>query len=129
MQCSHNKGVIGSVCSFTCNEEYDLIGSFHRKCLADSRWNGTDTDCIVKHCSQLQLSPNAILVQSCGTSINSSCLIHCKAGYFLDSGSSIYTQSCTMTNGLVHWTPPEVCKSKYNECTCNLYLLPRSLCL
>ena len=123
--------VVGSMCSFTCNDEYDLIGSSYRKCLADSRWNGTDTDCTVKHCSQLQLSPNAILVQSCGTSINSSCLFTCNVGYFLESGSNIYTQSCTMSDGLAYWTPSEVCKSKCNENTCNLslYLLHRSLCL
>ena len=110
IQCSHNPLVVGSTCSFTCNEEYNLIGSSVRQCLTDTTWNGSITDCKVKHCPQLQLSPNAVQVWSCDSSINSTCPFVCKDGYFIDSGDTTYSQACAMTEGIAQWTLPKICK-------------------
>ena len=110
MECSHDPVVVGSTCSFSCNEEYDLTGSSFRQCLTDTTWNGTDTDCRVKQCPQLSLPPNTVLLQSCGTSINTSCWFGCINGYYLESGGNLYTRSCTITNGVPHWTTPETCR-------------------
>ena len=117
MECSHNPVVVGSTCLFLCNEEYDLIGSHYRQCLTDTTWNGTDTDCRVKHCPQLLSPPNAVLIQSCDTSINTSCLFSCNIGYYLESGGTIYTRSCTITksttlvtDSVPDWTTPDTCR-------------------
>ena len=111
MECSHDPVVVGSTCSFSCNEEYDLIGSSFRQCSTDTTWNGTDTDCRVKQCPQLSSPPNAVLLQSsCGTRINTSCLFSCDIGYYLESGGTIYTRSCTITDSVPHWTTPHTCR-------------------
>ena len=113
MKCSHDPVVVGSSCSFSCNEEYDLIGSHYRQCSTDTTWNGTDTDCRIKHCPQLSSPPNAVLLQhSCGTSINTRCSFSCNIGYHLESSDSIYTYDriCTITDGVPHWTASKKCR-------------------
>ena len=130
MECSHDPVMVGSTCSFSCNEEYDLIGSSFRQCLTDTTWNGTDTDCRIKHCPQLSSPPNTLL-QSCGTSIYTSCLFSCDTGYYLESGGITYTRSCTITDSVPHWTTPDTCRGivcvivKHNI---NVYYIESTAC-
>ena len=112
MQCSDYPVVVNSTCSFTCKDEYDLFGSSVRLCDTDTTWNGTGTDCQIKQCPQIQTPPNSVQLQSCQTSVNSSCLFGCISEYFIASGGIFYNQTCTISDEIAHWTAPEECKSK-----------------
>uniref|UniRef100_A0A1X7TT31 EGF-like domain-containing protein n=1 Tax=Amphimedon queenslandica TaxID=400682 RepID=A0A1X7TT31_AMPQE len=111
MQCSDYPVVVNSTCSFTCKDEYDLFGSSVRLCGTDTTWNGTNTDCQIKQCSEIQTLPNSVQLQSCQTSVNSTCFFSCVPGYFIDSATdATYNQECIVTEGVALWTPPEICK-------------------
>ena len=110
MQCSDYPVVVNSTCSFTCKDEYDLFGSSIRICGTDTTWNGTGTDCQIKQCPQIQTPPNSVQLQSCQTSVNSTCYFSCVPGYFIDSGDATYNQVCTFTDGIAFWRAPKECK-------------------
>ena len=41
---------VGSIAWYDCNENYELIGQYERKCFSNSSWSGDEPICKPKHC-------------------------------------------------------------------------------
>ncbi|CBY06819.1 unnamed protein product [Oikopleura dioica] len=96
VQCSAG-GDFGSVCSFTCDSGYSLVGSETRVCEADHAWSGSQPYCLQVTCSVLVPPANGYLSCSAGNLFNSICSFSCKTGFNLQENGIIllqHAQSC-----------------------------------
>lgn len=109
MECSHSLLAVGSTCNFTCKRDFELSGSAERTCLSSTSWSGLPAYCQIKTCPQLQPSASSLLVQSCLTSVNSSCILSCDIGYYHDNGV-LFEQTCDVVDGIAEWSQPVTCR-------------------
>jgi len=86
-------------CKFQCDDGYEIQGSVIRHCEANGEWNGTKTECNIRHCANITtLVPNS---RPCDTSYNSTCMVKCEGGYNRAGDSSQYT--CSLNDTEVMW--------------------------
>ena len=81
INCSSNNQPLQyqDICTFQCNDGYELQGSVVRQCEASGEWNGSRTQCNILHCPNITtLVPNS---RSCDTSYTSTCMVECEDGY------------------------------------------------
>ena len=109
--CSDKTVVVGSNCSFVCNEGYQLQGSQSRVCLPDTSWSGLQTECRVMECPNLVAPQHSTIVQSCSSIINSTCFLSCIQDYYHENGV-LFEQTCLFKNGIAKWSEATVCKGK-----------------
>uniref|UniRef100_A0AAY4CAR5 E-selectin n=1 Tax=Denticeps clupeoides TaxID=299321 RepID=A0AAY4CAR5_9TELE len=84
----------GSVCTFSCNEGFDLKGAQMAKCTENAEWEveGDTPTCTEVTCPRLETLVNGFL--SCSPSGNahtfgSSCTFHCDSGYVLHGHDTV----------------------------------------
>uniref|UniRef100_T1KJU6 Sushi domain-containing protein n=1 Tax=Tetranychus urticae TaxID=32264 RepID=T1KJU6_TETUR len=86
----------GSICSFTCNPGYQLIGPDRLLCLSTSQWSQLPPRCQqIVRCNPLAPVANALMIGSCFGELLiplNTCSISCNPGYLL-VGQSLLT--CT----------------------------------
>ncbi|CAG5134438.1 unnamed protein product, partial [Candidula unifasciata] len=96
MICSSDDFSYSSVCRFTCNAGYQLVGSRKRNCLAIAYWTGIATRCREITCPPLvDIKDGTITPASCTTRevvFGSTCQISCSSGYVLKGP---HTKQCT----------------------------------
>ena len=88
-------------CTFQCNDGYELQGSEVRQCEASGEWNGSRTQCNIRHCPNITtLIPNS---RSCDTSYTSTCMMECEDGYIRlgDSPSIVVDLTVQMQYGCI----------------------------
>ena len=81
INCSSNNQPLQyqDICTFQCNDGYEVQGSVVRQCEASGEWNGSRTQCNILHCPNITtLVPNS---RSCDTSYTSTCMVECDDGY------------------------------------------------
>jgi len=44
--CTRSGLVVGDICTFRCDDGFDLIGSATRICLGNQTWSGTEATCV-----------------------------------------------------------------------------------
>ena len=101
INCSSNNQLLQyqDICTFQCNDGYELQGSEVRQCEASGEWNGSRTQCNILHCPNITtLVPNS---RSCDTSYTSTCMVECEDGYNRSGDSSQY--SCGLNGIGVDW--------------------------
>ena len=101
INCSGNKQQLQfeDYCSFQCSDGFELEGSAVRWCGANGKWNGTKTQCNIRHCVDIRaVVPNS---RSCNTSYSSTCMVECEDGYNRLGDSSKY--SCDLNGTDVMW--------------------------
>ena len=101
INCSSNNQLLQyqDICTFQCNDGYELQGSEVRQCEASGEWNGSRTQCNILHCPYITtLVPNS---RSCDTSYTSTCMVECEDGYNRSGDSSQY--SCSLNGIGVDW--------------------------
>ena len=87
------------ICTFQCNDGYEVQGSIVRQCEASGEWNGSRIQCNILHCPNITtLVPNS---RSCDTSYTSTCMVECENGYNRLGDSSHY--SCGFNGTDVVW--------------------------
>ena len=88
-------------CTIQCNDGYELQGSKIRQCEASGQWNGSWTQCNIRHCPDItRLVPNS---RSCDTSYTSTCMVECEDGYIISGDSSQYSCDLNDTSTEVVW--------------------------
>ncbi|XP_012938062.1 sushi, von Willebrand factor type A, EGF and pentraxin domain-containing protein 1 [Aplysia californica] len=96
MVCSTDDFSYSTVCRFTCNAGYQLLGSRKRTCLAIAYWTGIATRCREITCPPLvQIKDGTIAPSSCTARevvFGSTCSISCSSGYSLRGP---HTKQCT----------------------------------
>ena len=97
----------GSVCSFACDEGYELHGSPERTCLPTNEWSGNVTTCGVLHCKRLNSPENGNVILPCDTAFGTVCNVQCSEGYYSDLPNPV--QVCTLFNGTLDWSDPPKC--------------------
>ena len=86
-------------CTIQCNDGYELQGSVIRQCEASGQWNGSRTQCNIRHCPDItRLIPNS---RSCDTSYTSTCIVECEDGYVISRGSFQYR--CGLNGTEIVW--------------------------
>ena len=76
-------------CKFRCSDGYETQGSMIRQCEASGKWNGTRTECNIRHCPSITtLVPHS---KPCNTSYTSRCMVECDNGYKRSGASFHYT--------------------------------------
>ena len=103
----------GSMCTFTCDAGFTLIGSSRRICRTTTVWTGTLTFCQPLQCVPLEPPENAVLVAPCRRDYTSTCSILCTFGYMLE-GSRVQTCILDSQSGEVHWTEPPTCICEFH---------------
>ena len=74
-------GYLGDICSFTCYSGYELTGSPQRTCQSDGSWSGSPVSCTIMECPSSSLPMNSILAESCSSTYQSMCDLHCEEGF------------------------------------------------
>ena len=98
----------GSMCTFTCDTGFTLIGSSRRICRTTTAWTGTLTFCRPLQCVPLEPPENGVIVAPCRRDYTSTCSILCTFGYTLE-GPSVQTCILDSQSGGVRWTEPPMC--------------------
>ena len=94
-------GTFGSVCTFTCDQGYSLVGSEERACEADHAWSGSQPYCLQVTCAVLVPPANGYLSCSSGNLYNSICSFSCKSGFSLEGSTET---KCDISG---EWDNPE----------------------
>ena len=97
----------GTICTFLCNEGYELSGSPERTCLPTNEWSGNVTNCEVLHCETLINPENGNIILPCDTKLETVCNIQCSEGYYSNIANPV--QVCQLFNGTVDWSDPPEC--------------------
>ena len=103
--------VTGSLCSFSCNTGFTLIGSSRRVCRTTTIWSGTPTFCRPLQCVPLEPPENGVILAPCRRDYTSSCSILCTFGYTID-GPAVQTCVLDSQTGTVQWTEPPMCNGE-----------------
>ena len=101
INCSSNNQPLQyqDICTFQCNDGYEVQGSVVRQCEASGEWNGSRTKCNILRCPNITtLVPNS---RSCDTSYTSTCMVECEDGYNRLGDSPQY--SCGFNGTDVVW--------------------------
>ena len=93
--------VTGSLCSFSCNTGFTLIGSSRRVCRTTTIWSGTPTFCRPLQCFPLEPPENGVILAPCRRDYTSSCSILCTFGYTID-GPAVQTCVLNSQTATVH---------------------------
>ena len=98
----------GSMCSFTCDTGFTLIGSSRRFCHTTTAWTGTPTFCRPLQCVPLEPPENGIILAPCRRDYTSACRVLCAIGYTIN-GSRLQECILDSQSGEVHWTEQPMC--------------------
>ena len=101
INCSSNNQPLQyqDICTFQCDDGYELQGSEISQCEASGEWNSSRTQCNIRHCPNITtLVPNS---RSCDTSYTSTCMVECEDGYNRSGDSSQY--NCDLNGTVVVW--------------------------
>lgn len=101
----------GSMCSFSCDAGFTLIGSSRRICRTNTIWTGTLTFCRSLQCVSLEPPKNGVIVSPCHYDYRSTCTVLCTFGYTLE-GPGVQTCILNSQTGAVHWTEPPMCNGE-----------------
>ena len=101
----------GSMCRFTCDAGFTLIGSSRRICRTTTAWTGTPTFCRPMQCVPLESPENGFILAPCYHDYTSACSILCSFGYTLQ-GPRVQTCILNSQIGEVHWTQPPMCNGE-----------------
>ena len=104
--------VTGSLCSFSCNTGFTLIGSSRRVCRTTTIWSGTPTFCRPLQCVPLEPPENGVILAPCRRDYTSSCSILCTFGYTID-GPTVQTCVLNSQTATVQWTEPPMCVGEF----------------
>ena len=85
MRCSDHYNY-NSLCRFSCQEGYELVGSDERECLITKHWSGEEPVCVLIQCSELKTPTNGKMKCTDADKYGSTCIFSCQEGYDL-SGS------------------------------------------
>uniref|UniRef100_A0A8C9G9Z5 p-selectin n=1 Tax=Pavo cristatus TaxID=9049 RepID=A0A8C9G9Z5_PAVCR len=110
LSCSHIHGnfTFGSICDFSCQPGFELMGPQSRECAATGTWTGDTSQCQAVSCPVLDVPSHGHL--SCSHlhgnfTFNSTCTFSCKEG-FIQMGAEMLR--CAATG---NWTRrPPVCE-------------------
>ncbi|XP_052521839.1 P-selectin isoform X10 [Tympanuchus pallidicinctus] len=110
LNCSHvyEKFTFGSICDFSCQTGFELIGPQSRECMATGTWTGDTSQCQAISCPVLDAPSHGHL--NCSHThgnftFNSTCSFSCKEG-FIQMGAEMLR--CSATG---NWTRhPPVCE-------------------
>ena len=109
MSCTGTDQIVGDECTFACDKHYVLSGSESRQCLPSTTWSGVMTTCSVIECPTLVPSEHSVIVSPCPNYINSTCVVSCERGYYME-GFLLMEQTCEyISEGDVDWTIPPFC--------------------
>ena len=103
----------GSMCSFTCDTGFTLIGSSRRICRTTTAWTGTPTFCRPLQCVPLEPPENGIILAPCRRDYTSACRVLCAIGYTIN-GSRIQECILDSQSGEVHWTEQPICVGEFS---------------
>lgn len=84
--------VLGSICTYTCQVGYNLVGNAEQTCVGNGIWTGEPPVCSLVTCPSLPIFTNGAVVCSAGLNFNSVCTYTCNTNFEVVSGSS--TRSC-----------------------------------
>ncbi|XP_021351273.1 sushi, von Willebrand factor type A, EGF and pentraxin domain-containing protein 1-like [Mizuhopecten yessoensis] len=91
MICSNDDFTFSTMCRFTCDTGYKLVGSRKRQCLANALWTGIPTRCREITCQPLpSVRDGNVFPAMCNlgeVSFGTTCQISCYAGYTLVGSS------------------------------------------
>ncbi|XP_048255629.1 sushi, von Willebrand factor type A, EGF and pentraxin domain-containing protein 1-like [Haliotis rufescens] len=111
MICSRDDFTFSTVCRFTCDNGYQLVGSRKRTCVAIAVWTGLPTRCREITCQPLTpLKDGSVHPAVCTAgevSFGTTCQMTCLRGYTMYGP---HTMQCTPDG---NWAPTV---DKYNEC-------------
>ena len=102
----------GSMCTFTCDIGFTLIGSSRRICRTTTAWTGTLTFCRPLQCVPLEPPENGVILAPCRRDYTSTCSIMCTFGYTLE-GPRVQTCILDSRSGEVHWTEQPMCIGEF----------------
>ena len=102
----------GSMCTFTCDAGFTLIGFSPRFCRTTTTWTGTPTFCQPLQCDPLEPPENGIILAPCRRDYTSTCSILCAIGYTIN-GSRIQECILDSQSGEVHWTEQPICVGEF----------------
>ncbi|KAK4887668.1 hypothetical protein RN001_003939 [Aquatica leii] len=112
---------VDTVCSFSCNKGYSLIGSAHRTCLPLAQWDGLKVSCKQIKCNKLSNIPFGIIEPEICTSSKQSfgkkCVYKCKNGFKLKGPTE---RVCSGRHGV--WS------NKSNQSVCEDVTPPSLVC-
>lgn len=100
----------GTICNFSCEPCFNLIGSPVLACLQNGRWNGSIPACRPVTCPPISGIQNGIATGTCGetATCQSVCTIQCNPGFILGAVSSnLICQPDGRWNGPVPQCIPE----------------------
>ena len=103
----------GSVCTFTCDIGFTLIGSSRRICRTTTAWTGTLTFCQPLQCVPLEPPENGVIVAPCYRDYTSTCSVLCAIGYTLE-GPRVQTCILDSQSAEVHWTEQPMCIGEFH---------------
>ena len=102
----------GSMCTFTCDTGFTLIGSSRRICRTTTAWTGTPTFCRPLQCVPLEPPENGVILAPCYRDYTSACRVLCAIGYTIN-GSRIQECILDFQSGEVHWTEQPMCIGEF----------------
>jgi CUB/sushi domain-containing protein len=77
---------VGSTATYTCNDNYQLMGASTRMCQPDGTWSGEEPMCIEIECPTLDDIPNGS-VDITGVTVGSTATYTCNDNYQLKGAS------------------------------------------
>ena len=120
--------VTGSLCSFSCDTGFTLIGSSRRVCRTTTIWSGTPTFCRPLQCVPLEPPEHGVILAPCRRDYTSSCSILCTFGYTID-GPAVQTCVLNSQTATVQWTEPPMCVGEFSLQCSYMYTLCMQQCL
>ncbi len=108
----------GTVCTYTCDDGFDLVGRAIRVCLPSSKWTGSTPYCQPKLCDEFEPPDNGFILLPCTREYGTSCRVGCELGFAISGTAS---RMCTIdSRSELKWTDSPECKREKIEC-CLLY--------
>ncbi|XP_005107934.2 sushi, von Willebrand factor type A, EGF and pentraxin domain-containing protein 1 [Aplysia californica] len=102
--CSRDN-IIGSVCSYSCNSGYELLGDTQAQCLDTQQWNILDKPvCKEIICPRPSAVPFGTWDPCDITSVGAPCNLTCDQGFEVDGNMNVFCRSDKT------WTTPGTCK-------------------
>ena len=111
------------ICTFHCNDGYELQGSVIRQCEANGQWSGTSTQCNILHCPDItMLIANS---RPCDTYYTSTCIVECEDEYITSGDPSQY--QCGINGTELAWTftgrGVTCCPGNFHHLRCILFCI------
>ena len=82
MTCSTSMSVLPDICTYYCNQGYQLEGNRQTRCRADGTWSSEPVTCTILKCNDPEVEiANSQSVGVCNVTYGSSCSVDCLSGF------------------------------------------------